>query len=860
MPILCGPLRRLRLCGGTLLLLLSSGCTPNGPQGPGAGVSLELAQERSAALDNLRYAVSFVVPAEQSRAIDGRQRVQFDLDKGALERPLTLDFNAGDRAAISALRANGSESPGVLRDGHVLIPLEALRDGSNTIEIDFTAGEQPLNRHAEYLYSLFVPDRASRAFPCFDQPDLKASFELTLEVPPDWSAVSNAPVVSSELAGTRKRIRFAPTKPLPTYLFAFAAGRFEVVEGESRGRFFRFFHRETEEEKVTRNSDQLFELHAGALEWLEQYTAIAYPFEKFDFVLLPDFQFGGMEHPGAVFYRASSLLLDASPRQQQLLGRASLIAHETAHMWFGDLVTMRWFNDVWTKEVFANFMAAKIVNPVFPELDHDVRFYLSHYPRAYEIDRSAGTHAIRQPLDNLARAASLYGAIIYQKAPIVMNHLERILGPEKMREGLREYLSRHRFANATWPDLIEILDRRSETDLAAWSRIWVEDAGRPTVFVERTSGRSISVNQEDPQLRARLWPQAIQLFIPGSATASRVEVFLDRRNLAVDGVAVDGAALVLPGADGAAYGRFRLSQQERDYLLQNVADLTGPVERAVAWEILWDALLEHEIEANDFLEALLASIAREAVILNLNRQLDHLENVYWGFFDSALRRSRVSALEESLWSLLESRKEPGERSQIFITLRRVALTSSSLDRVEAIWQAAEWDGWKLSEDDQTDTALELALKRPAEYERLISVQRARIESPFRKQRFDFVAQALSPDRATRRDFFEGLRNPQRRVHEPWVIEALSYLHHPLRAAESERFILPALMMLEEIERTGDIFFPKRWLDATLGGYRSQAAAAIVRDFLEQNPDYPQRLRLKILQSADLLYRRSHTNR
>ena len=152
-------------------------------------------------------------------------------------------------------------------------------------------------------------------------------------------------------------------------------------------------------------------------------------------MLVPSFQFGGMEHPGSIFYNAASILLDESATENQMLGRASLIAHETAHMWFGDLVTMRWFNDVWMKEVFANFMAAKIVNPSFPKVNHELRFLVAHYPGAYSVDRTAGTHPIRQELANLNEAGSLYGAIIYQKAPIVMRQLERLLGADTAAGG-----------------------------------------------------------------------------------------------------------------------------------------------------------------------------------------------------------------------------------------------------------------------------------------------------------------------------------------------------------------------------------------------------------------------------------------
>ena len=130
-------------------------------------------------------------------------------------------------------------------------------------------------------------------------------------------------------------------------------------------------------------------------------------------------------------------------------------------MWFGDLVTMKWFNDVWMKEVFANFMAAKIVNPSFPQINHELRFLLAHYPAAYDVDRTAGSNPVRQPLANLNEAGTLYGAIIYQKAPIVMRQLETLVGADGFRDGLRDYLKRYSFGNASWPDLIEMLDRKS---------------------------------------------------------------------------------------------------------------------------------------------------------------------------------------------------------------------------------------------------------------------------------------------------------------------------------------------------------------------------------------------------------------
>ena len=214
---------------------------------------------------------------------------------------------------------------------------------------------------------------------------------------------------------------------------------------------------------------------------MEEYTGIKYPFDKFDFVLIPSFQYGGMEHIGNIFYNADQLFLEESATKNQKLNRASLIAHETAHMWFGNLVTMKWFDDVWLKEVFANFMAAKIVHPSFPDINHDLGFMLKHHPSAYGEDRSGGTYPIQQKLDNLKNAGTLYGRIIYQKAPIVMRQLETMIGQTNMRNGLQEYLTRFSYDNAVWDDLIDILDRDTEIDLRQWSEAWVKEPGTPVV-------------------------------------------------------------------------------------------------------------------------------------------------------------------------------------------------------------------------------------------------------------------------------------------------------------------------------------------------------------------------------------------
>src|ERR1700722_6674184 len=425
------------------------------------GVPETLARERAEAISSLRYEISFGIPEKRTEPIRGSETLRF-----ALRAPhrVVLDF-AQPRDRISTILVGDKPVVAEFAAGHLIIPASATKTGENVIRIAFLAGDDALNRSDDFLYTLFVPARAHFAWPCFDQPDLKARYSLTLNVPSDWQAVANGAELEHAVSGETTTVRFAETQPISTYLFAFAAGKFRVETAERNGRTFRMFHRETDERKVARNRDAIFDLHARALAWLEEYTGIPYPWGKFDFVLLPSFQFGVMEHPGAIFYNASTLLLDESATQNQLLGRANTISHETSHMWFGDLVTMRWFNDVWMKEVMANFLAAKIVNPSFPEINHDLRFLLSHYPSAYGVDRTEGANPIRQNLSNLDEGGMLYGSIIYDKAPVVIRQLETILGQQAFRYGMREYLKRYSFANATWPDLVRILGPHTPENL-----------------------------------------------------------------------------------------------------------------------------------------------------------------------------------------------------------------------------------------------------------------------------------------------------------------------------------------------------------------------------------------------------------
>ena len=821
------------------------------------GVPLALAQQRAQRLKDIEYRLHFSIPASANTPVTGSAVIAFTL--ADVTGPVVLDFAGPADSVTDARTLAGAFQPQV-RDEHLVIPASMLRAGVNEVRLSFTSSNLALNRNPEFMHTLFVPARARLAFPCFDQPDLKARFTLTLDVPEGWRAVTNAAEQTREAGGTTTTIRFGETPPVSTYLFAFAAGRFQAETAERSGRQFTMLHRETDAAKVARNREAIFDLHASAIEWLERYTGVPYPFAKFDFVLIPSFQFGGMEHPGSIFYNASSLFLDPSATTNQKLGRASLIAHETAHMWFGDLVTMRWFDDVWMKEVFANFMAAKIVNPTFPEINHELRFLYSHYPAAYDVDRTDGTNAIRQRLDNLNEAGSLYGAIIYQKAPVVMRQLEMIVTPDGLRDGLREYLKQHAFANASWPDLIALLDRRTPEDLAAWSRAWVEEAGRPTIVTERTEGGGVSFRQQDPiPPRGLLWAQRLKVALGNGSAAELQDVAL-RAEPATAVAGTENAAgrydYVLPTGGGIGYGDFVLDSRTRDYLIAHLADISDPLTRGAALVTLWEEMLDGRVAPHALFTTLRAALPRERDELSIQRMLGYTQQLFWKFLSDEERRRNVAALEDLLRRGLDTASTQSTKSAWFNALRDVALTGETVGWLERVWKTTETvPGLTLAEPDFITLALELAVRELPDWRQVLEAQAARIQNPDRKAQFEFVRPALAADVATRDAFFTSLRDVKNRGRETWVLQGLGYLHHPLRAPSAEKHIGASLELLREIQRTGDIFFPKRWMDATLSGHQSASAALVVSDFLKGLPkDYPERLRRVVLSSADDLMR------
>ena len=808
------------------------------------GVPKKLANYRSQQVQDVNYSLSFNIPDNKQDPITTRQTVRLRLTDNT--HPLLFDFTA-PAENIASVAVNGRPIPVTVEKQHLVIFPEDLVMGElNLVDINLTAGNLSLNRNDKFLYSLFVPARASSVFPCFDQPDIKSTYKLTLRIPDGWDAVANGEEINRGLTGGKQLIAYEETRPIPTYLFAFAAGNFKRMNKTLNGRSYSMVYREPDSAKVARNAGAIFSWHDKAYSWLEEYTGIAYPFRDYTFFLAPSFQYGGMEHPGAIFYRESSLFLNKSPSRNQELARARLIAHEVAHMWFGNLVTMEWFNDVWLKEVFANFMADKITRDDFPDINLDLQFIAAHYPSAYSTDRTAGTHPIQQELSNLNDAGSLYGSIIYHKAPVVMQHLEKRIGKEAMQQGLKQYLQTYSYSNAVWDDLIAILGEVSGEDLSTWNEQWVKTAGMPH-YTARHTGQQVTVKQQG----SLAYEQLLTLQYESNGTSDTVLLNMHtadtvlRLDKAPTGINLFGS--------GYEYGYYEKNAEQLEQLLNNISRENEESRRYKYWTIAWENFLHTNLAPDTLFRALVKSVKEEQNPIILDYTTGCLENLFWRFY--ANEDAVAAQTEAALWERLQSETKAGLKRTLWNAYQATAKSKPGQARLFSIWERElTIDRLPLSEQDFISLATTLLLYNHPERRAIAQEQLDNISNPDREARFRYLLPALSDDPGIRESFFASLQQPENRENDSWVQSAVGYLHHPLRKEHSRLFILPTLELLKELQETGDIFFPGRVLNNTFRWHDSREAIEVVNNFLENRPSYPQSLRQKILQSTDLMKR------
>ncbi len=838
-------MKQLLLILAISLTLATLGCD-NHDARYDSGISHELAEWRKATINDVSYHLLFDLVDNWGwiairYTLDEPQDVIIDFRNTELVREISL---GGSTQTIT--------NKCTLANEHIVIPKSLTHSGEQSVNIYFTVDNQSLNRNPEFLYTLLVPDRAHTLFPCFDQPDMKAWYELNLIIPKGWKAISNTQttvdswgaetyehLTGNVLPDDTKIVSFQPTEPLSTYLFSFVAGELESCTYNDGRHTFTAYYRESDPKRLAQ-LDTIFEQVAASLDWLEEYTGIKYPFAKYDFVILPGFQYGGMEHTGATLYNDTQMFLSENPTLDEELRRTKLITHETAHMWFGDYVTMAWFDDVWTKEVFANYFAARMAEPLFPDINHNLNRLKVHTSAAMSEDRTEGSTSIRQPLDNLSNAGLIYGQTIYNKAPVVMDKLVEIMGEEAFQRGIQEYLTTYAYSNATWNDLVAILDKHSEANLEEFSEVWVNQRGMPHITFERNNSK-LHVTQSDPLGRELLWPQTFAIDIVAGTTTTRHEVMFEGKEVVMD---IDSFDYIIPNSDGRGYGLFIVDNDNLRALLDSWPTITNELTRQATIMNLWELYQANHIGDTELFNSLVAGLEKEQNAL--------VASTLCSYIAEPLHALHSAEAEAMLYAMSENHALQSCRQQLMRLLMQVATSAEINDKFYAIWQEASHP--LLSINDYMTLSYELALRFPERYDTIVATQRERITDEDRRRQFDFIVRAVNPSPGAQDALFNEILKPDNRRIEPWTATLLSYLNHPLRDAESVKYIYRGLDELHEVQRTGDIFFPRNWVGALLGNHRSKEAYDELQRWLDDNADYPILLRNKILQAAHPLSR------
>jgi aminopeptidase N len=826
---------------------------------PAEGITRELARGRAKQVSALHYRLSLELYPDGNR-LPGHLEISLTLAAGA--GPIILDYRDG---AATNVTVNGSAAEARAVNGHLVIPAQYFTAGTNRIALDFASAIATSGRAvtryvdrddgAQYIYSLFVPMDASQAFPCFDQPDLKGRFSLSVTAPDAWTIVSNTGMQSAtETNPGFRRTAFAETLPIPTYLFAFAAGPFRAIQGEG----MQLFVRQSQLKRATEEATDVLRTARAGVRHMEEYFDQPFPFPKYDFVLIPGFPFGGMEHAGATFLREESVLFRSAPTAGDKIQRAALVLHETAHQWFGDLVTMRWFDDLWLKEGFAQYMAYETLTTLYPENEIWKRFYQSFKSPAYTIDATRGTTPIHQFIENLKDAKSAYGAIVYSKTPGILRQLAFVIGDASFRDGVRLFLREHAYGNAEWDDLIRAYERASGQRLTAWADAWIQQRGMPQLDVAWSckDGRldQFTLHQTDVLGEGLVWPLQMQILL-GYEDAEPATIPAAISGSTADVRAAIGKpcpAWVFANDRDYAYGRFLLDARSLAYISTHAGSMADPFRRALVWGALWDGVRELQMAPSAYLRLAIGELPAESDEALTQSILGHVATVFERYLWDTQRAALAADLEAMLEQRLRDAPDLGLRILYYRGFRAMATTPAARAQLKKILAGESGvPGLEIKPLDRWTMITALLAQDDPDGPALLRDEGQRDNSGDGRK-YAYVAGAAIPNAATKLHYFNDyLENHAQQ--EDWIEQSLGAFNSWNQSALTLPYLEPALDSLPRIKRERKIFFVLAWLNAFIGGQDSAAAASEVRRWLREHPPDPD-LERKILEVLDELDR------
>ncbi|MFI9718238.1 aminopeptidase N [Streptomyces sp. NPDC052396] len=700
---------------------------------PGTNLTREEAERRARLLTVDSYEIELDLSgAQQGGRFRSVTTVRFDSAEAGADSFIDLVAPEVHQVVLNGEAHQPSE---VFADSRIV--LRGLRAGRNELRVvadcAYTNTGEGLHRFVDpvdnqaYLYTQFeVPD-ARRVFASFEQPDLKATFTFTVRAPEGWTVISNSPTPERPADGIW---RFEPTPRISTYITALIAGPYHSVHSsyEKDGRTvpLGIYCRPSLAEFL--DADAIFEVTRQGFDWFQEKFDYAYPFAKYDQLFVPEFNAGAMENAGAVTIRDQyvfrSKVTDASYEL-----RAETILHELAHMWFGDLVTMKWWNDLWLNESFATYtsIACQAAAPGSRWPHSWTTFANSMKTWAYRQDQLPSTHPIMAEINDLEDVLVNFDGITYAKGASVLKQLVAYVGQDEFFRGVQAYFKEHAYGNTQLGDLLGALEKTSGRDLRTWSRAWLETAGintlRPEIVTDGTGViTSFAVRQEanplpegakgEPTLRPHRIAIGCYELVDGSLVRTeRIELDIDGELTEVPQLAGKSRpAVVLLNDDDLSYAKVRLDEESLKTVTAHLGDFAESLPRALCWASAWDMTRDGELATRDYLELVLSGIAKESdigVVQSLQRQVKLALDLYAApdWRETGLARWTEATLEHLRAA------QPGSDHQLSWAraFAATARTAPQLDLLAALLDGSETvEGLVVDTDLRWDLLIRLA--------------------------------------------------------------------------------------------------------------------------------------------------------
>jgi aminopeptidase N len=563
------------------------------------------AEARAAAVSNVRYALHLDLE-RGAKSFSGDVTISFDHAGG----DTFLEWLGGH---LELMEVNGVEVEPVWDGERIALPASALAP-TNEVHIayerPFDSTGEGFHRFidpedgAEYLYTQFEPYSAHRVFPCFDQPDIKARYAVSVAAPAEWAVITAGREIDVEdLPGDRTRRVFAEEGPFSTYLLAVCAGDYVGVFDQHGDIPLGLYTRKSNAEHL--DAESLFDLTKRGIDFFSDLFSEPYPFGKYDQLFVPEFNWGGMENVAAVTY-TDTVVFKEPPTEDQVVRRAEYFMHELAHMWFGDLVTLRWWNDLWLNESFASYVAYLALEEQYPDIWQDFSNRMKMW--AYREDQRTTTHRVADDITTTDETFLNFDGITYGKGAAVLKQLVRVIGRDGFRDGLRTYFKRHRFDNATLADFLAALQEGTGKDLVGWAARWLRTAGLNTLSVDwhATNGTisGMRLRQTAPEDHPHLRPHTVSIVM---LTADGEQHVVDASIEDELDAAVDEAeglplpAFVYPDHGDHAYAKVALDPRSVAWARSNLTSIGEPLLRQQVWASLMEMVRDQRLSSLEYL-------------------------------------------------------------------------------------------------------------------------------------------------------------------------------------------------------------------------------------------------------------------